>query len=119
MVRVHSVDELTEIFKILLDKNESSLTKALSRIGEEGSGLLVLMRHYEKETDVLELLEILKDPTKATTNKKPTQYLRDYGTGAQIIRSQGIKQIRLITNNPKRKVGLIGYGLEVVENIVL
>ena len=119
LVRVHSVDELTEIFKVLLDKNESSLTKALAKIAEEGSGLLVLMRHHEKETDVLELLEILKDPSKATKNKKPTQYLRDYGTGAQIIRSQGIRKIRLITNNPKRKVGLIGYGLEVVENVVL
>ena len=119
LVRVHSVDELTEIFKVLLDKNESSLTKALAKIAEEDSGLLVLMRHHEKETDVLELLEILKDPSKATKNKKPTQYLRDYGTGAQIIRSQGIRKIKLITNNPDRKVGLIGYGLEVVENVVL
>lgn len=119
LVRVHSVDELTEIFKVLLDKNETSLTKALAKIAEEGSGLLVLMRHHEKETDVLELLEILKDPSKANKNKKPTQYLRDYGTGAQIIRSQGIRQLKLITNNPKRKVGLIGYGLEVVENVVL
>lgn len=119
LVRVHSGDELTEIFKVLLDKNESSLTKALAKIGAEGSGLLVLMRHHEKETDVLELLDILKDPSKANTNKKPTQYLRDYGTGAQIIRAQGIRKIKLITNNPKRKVGLIGYGLEVVENVVL
>ena len=119
LVRVHSVDELTEIFKVLIDKKESSLTKALARIAEEGSGLLVLMRHYEKETDVLELLEILKDPSKATKNKKPTEYLRDYGTGAQIIRSQGIRKLKLITNNPNRKVGLIGYGLEVVGNVEL
>jgi len=119
LVRVHSVDRLTEIFKVLLDKNESSLTKALARIAEEGSGLLVLMQHSEKETDVLKLLDILKDPSQVNTNKKPTQYLRDYGTGAQIIRSQGIKKIRLITNNPDRKVGLIGYGLEVVENVEL
>lgn len=119
LVRVHSVDRMTEIFKVMLDKNESSLTKALAKIAEEGSGLLVLMQHSEKETDILKLLEILKDPSKANTNKKPTQYLRDYGTGAQIIRSQGIRKIRLITNNPSRKVGLIGYGLEVVENVVL
>ena len=119
LVRVHSVDELTEIFKVLLEKNESSLTKALAKIGEADNGLLVLMRHHEKETDVLELLEILNDPSKANKNKKTTQYLRDYGTGAQIIRSQGIRKIKLITNNPKRKVGLIGYGLEVVENVVL
>ncbi|MEM1122435.1 MAG: 3,4-dihydroxy-2-butanone-4-phosphate synthase, partial [Bacteroidota bacterium] len=119
LVRVHSLDRMTEIFKVMLDKNESSLTKALTKIAEEGSGLLVLMQHSEKEKDVLKLLEILKNPSKATDSKKPTYYLRDYGTGAQIIRSQGIKKLRLITNNPDRKVGLIGYGLEVVENVVL
>ncbi|MEM6319290.1 MAG: 3,4-dihydroxy-2-butanone-4-phosphate synthase [Bacteroidota bacterium] len=119
LVRVHSVDRLTEIFKVMLDKKESSLSKALSKIGEEGNGLLVLMRHHEKETDVLDLLKILKDPANAQKFKKPTDYLRDYGTGAQIIRSLGIRKIRLITNNPNRKVGLIGYGLEVVENVEL
>jgi 3,4-dihydroxy 2-butanone 4-phosphate synthase/GTP cyclohydrolase II len=44
---------------------------------------------------------------------------RDYGVGAQIIRDLGIRKLRLITNNPKKRVGLIGYGLEVVENIPL
>jgi 3,4-dihydroxy 2-butanone 4-phosphate synthase/GTP cyclohydrolase II len=119
LVRVHSVDELSEVFKIMLDKNRTSLTKALDLIAKEGNGLLVLMRHSEKETDVLSLIDFLNDPSKAKRNKKPTQYLRDYGTGAQIIRSQGITKIRLITNNPQRKVGLIGYGLEVIENVVL
>ena len=119
LVRVHSVDPNLEIFKVMLDKNEPSITKALKRIAEEGSGLLVLMRHHEKETDVLSLLNILKNPANANKNKKNTQYLRDYGTGAQIIRALGIRQIKLITNNPNRKVGLIGYGLEVVENVEL
>ncbi len=119
LVRVHSVDRLAEIFKLMMDKKPSALTKSLELIAREGSGLLVLMRHNEKESDVLSLLEILKDPTKDKKNKKPTAYLRDYGTGAQIIRSLGITKIRLITNNPKRKIGLIGYGLEVVENVEL
>lgn len=42
---------------------------------------------------------------------------RDYGVGAQILRDLGVKKMRLITNNPKKRVGLIGYGLEVVENV--
>ena len=42
---------------------------------------------------------------------------RDYGVGAQIIRDMGISKLKLITNNPKKRVGLIGYGLEIVENI--
>lgn len=119
LVRVHSVDRTAEIFKIMLDKNDSSLSKALARIATEDAGLLVLMQHHEKETDVLSLLDILKDPSKANQNKRTTNYLRDYGTGAQIIRSQGIRKIKLITNNPNRKVGLIGYGLEVVDNVEL
>ena len=119
LVRVHSLDRLAELFKLILDKNTSALTKSLELIAKEGKGLLVLMRHSEKESDVLYLLEILKDPTKANKNKKSTSYLRDYGTGAQIIRSLGVTKIRLITNNPQRKVGLVGYGLEVVENVEL
>ncbi len=118
LVRVHSIDRTAEIFKIMLDKNESPLSKALARIATEDAGLLVLMQHHEKETDVLSLLDILKNPAKAQ-NKRTTNYLRDYGTGAQIIRSQGIRKIKLITNNPNRKVGLIGYGLEVVGNVEL
>jgi 3,4-dihydroxy 2-butanone 4-phosphate synthase/GTP cyclohydrolase II len=42
---------------------------------------------------------------------------RDYGVGAQILRHLGITKLKLITNNPKKRVGLIGYGLEIVENV--
>jgi 3,4-dihydroxy 2-butanone 4-phosphate synthase/GTP cyclohydrolase II len=44
---------------------------------------------------------------------------RDYGVGAQIIRDLGIKKMRLISNNPKKRTGLVGYGLEIVENVPL
>jgi 3,4-dihydroxy 2-butanone 4-phosphate synthase/GTP cyclohydrolase II len=44
---------------------------------------------------------------------------KDYGIGAQILRDLGIKKIKLITNHPKRRVGLIGYGLEITDNIAL
>jgi 3,4-dihydroxy 2-butanone 4-phosphate synthase/GTP cyclohydrolase II len=44
---------------------------------------------------------------------------RDYGVGAQILRHLGVTKIRLLTNNPKKRVGLIGYGLEIVDNIPL
>ena len=42
---------------------------------------------------------------------------RDYGVGAQILRDLGVKKMRLLTNNPKKRAGLVGYGLEVVENV--
>ena len=44
---------------------------------------------------------------------------RDYGIGAQILRDLGIRKIKLVTSNPKRRIGLIGYGLEIVDNLVL
>jgi 3,4-dihydroxy 2-butanone 4-phosphate synthase/GTP cyclohydrolase II len=44
---------------------------------------------------------------------------RDYGVGAQILRALGAKKLRLLTNNPKKRAGLLGYGLEIVENIPL
>ena len=44
---------------------------------------------------------------------------RDYGVGAQILNDLGVSKMRLITNNPKKRVGLIGYGLEIVENIAI
>ena len=119
LVRVHSLDVNAEIFKVMLDKKDTSLVKAMQLISDAKKGLLVLMRHAEKETNVLELLNVLKDPSVAEKNRKTTNYLRDYGTGAQVVRALGIRKIRLITNNPQRKVGLIGYGLEVVENVEL
>jgi 3,4-dihydroxy 2-butanone 4-phosphate synthase/GTP cyclohydrolase II len=45
--------------------------------------------------------------------------IRDYGVGAQILNDLGVKKMRLMTNNPKKRVGLVGYGLEIVENIPL
>ena len=44
---------------------------------------------------------------------------RDYGVGAQILRKMGVTKMKLITNNPKKRVGLIGYGLEIVENVAI
>ena len=44
---------------------------------------------------------------------------RDYGIGAQILRSLGVRKMRLMTNNPKKRTGLIGYGLEIVENVAI
>ena len=44
---------------------------------------------------------------------------RDYGIGAQILRDLGVSKIKLLTNNPKKRVGLIGYGLEIVDNVAI
>lgn len=121
LVRVHSVDRLTEIFNLSLGKEPAAVERALKMMAEEGKGALVLMRHSEKEKDVLSLVRSLSQSTseKIRQTERHNMTRKDYGTGAQIIRALGISKIRLMTNNPSRKIGLVGYGLEVVENVAL
>jgi len=121
LVRVHSVDRLTEMFNLSLAKEPATVEKALHLIAEEGQGVLILMRHSEKEKNVLELVKSLGKTESENSLKKEREGLnrKDYGTGAQIIRDLGISKIRLMTNNPSKKLGLSGYGLEVVENVGL
>jgi len=121
LVRVHSVDRLTEMFNLALAKEPATVEKTLHLIAEEGQGVLILMRHSEKETNVLELVKNLGKTEPEISLKKEREGLnrKDYGTGAQILRDLGISKIRLMTNNPDKKLGLSGYGLEVVENVGL
>lgn len=121
LVRVHSVDRLTEMFNLSLAKEPATVEKALHLIAEAGKGVLILMRHSEKEKNVLALIKSLGKTETEINQEKEREGLnrKDYGTGAQIIRALGISKIRLMTNNPDKRLGLSGYGLEVVENVGL
>jgi len=122
LVRVHSSTETGEILGTLFENYGQQLQKAVEMIAEEGKGALVYMRHSERPDAIIGWLEDCKlkqqkgeEPEIGETKGDMSQ--RDYGVGAQIIRELGISKIRLLTNNPRRRVGLIGYGLEIVENI--
>lgn len=119
LVRVHSMNRKAEIFKVLLEKEKTTLQKSLEIIARHNKGALVLMQHMDKEKDLLELIESLNPNNKGKANSSSNMSQRDYGVGAQIIRALGISKIKLITNNPKRRIGLIGYGLEIVDNVEL
>lgn len=75
------------------------------------------MRHGEKTESILDKLRSLDN--NPTNNPPASDEQRDFGTGAQILRELGISKIKLITNHTKKRIGLIGYGLEIVENIHL
>jgi 3,4-dihydroxy 2-butanone 4-phosphate synthase/GTP cyclohydrolase II len=75
-----------------------------------GIGLLNKLRAYKLQQDGLDTVE-------ANLQLGFDMDNRDYGIGAQILCDLGISKIRLITNNPKKRIGLMGYGLEIVENI--
>jgi 3,4-dihydroxy 2-butanone 4-phosphate synthase/GTP cyclohydrolase II len=118
LVRVHSAGESADLFDLLTQQHESTLCRALQRISEEGKGVLLYMRHGERHDEFLLQLQDLRQGGAAPSSVRPMDQ-RDYGVGAQMLRDLGVSRLRLLTNSPKKRVGLMGYGLEIVEHVQL
>lgn len=117
LVRVHSECLTGDVFHSQRCECAPQLQSALKRIDEEGSGVLLYMRQ-----DGQGLVNKLKayaqiDQGVDKSDAKPKLDLRDYGVGAQILRDLGVRQMRLLTNNPRKIRGLEGHGIEVVERV--
>lgn len=124
MVRVHSGSEAGDIIGSVLESQGLDIQRAMDLIGKEEKGLLLYMRHSEKGKDIINWMKdftarSLGLPKGESVNGKESMEQRDFGVGAQILRDLGISKMRLIISKERRRIGLIGYGLEVVENIVL
>lgn len=123
LVRVHSSTETGEVLGSLFQDYGIQLHRAIQLIAEEGRGVLLYMRHNEDPDSLLTLLKEYQQERAGEASKeftlKSDMTQRDYGVGAQILRDLELSKIRLITNNPRRRIGLIGYGLEIVENVPL
>ena len=119
-VRVQSSTEPNDILGSLFDNAESDLHQAFETFQREEKGLFLYMHQAEKGHSMLQRLKAYKAQQERDV---PPQYngmdQRDYGVGAQILRDLGVCKIRLITRSTKRRVGLIGYGLEIVDIISL
>jgi 3,4-dihydroxy 2-butanone 4-phosphate synthase / GTP cyclohydrolase II len=117
-VRVQSSTEPNDILGSLFDGAENALHQAFEVIEKQGKGLFLYMYQAEKGYSMLQRLKAYKAQIERDT---PPQYndmdQRDYGVGAQILRDLGVSKIRLITRSKKRRIGLIGYGLEIVDII--
>ena len=117
-VRVLSSTEPNDILGSLFDGADSALHHAFQIIEKEGKGLFLYMYQAEKGHSMLQRLKAYKAQS---ARHVPPQYggmdQRDYGVGAQILHDLGVSKIRLISRSQKRRVGLIGYGLEIVEII--
>ena len=120
MVRMHSQSTMADVFNSLKTGGQNKLKTALGKIQEEGQGILVYLRREEKAHNLVD--EINGNAGKARNSEaasitSSSSNLRIYGIGAQILRALGVHQIRLLTNRPKRIIGLQGYGITVVEQV--
>jgi 3,4-dihydroxy 2-butanone 4-phosphate synthase / GTP cyclohydrolase II len=123
MVRVHSSCVTGDIFGSCRCDCGNQLHHAMRMVDAEGKGVVLYMKQEGRGIGLLNKLKAYKlqeeglDTVEANIKLGFDMDERDYGVGAQILRDLGISKIRLISNNPKKRVGLIGYGLEIVENI--
>ena len=114
LVRVHSGMESSALLNSLLGDSHIALERALQKVDEKGDGVVLYMRHSEKHDDILHHLKSIKKEDKPTSVvTEPGMEQRDFGVGAQILRDLGLGRIVLLSNHPRRRVALDGYGLEI------
>ena len=123
LVRVHSSCVTGDIFGSCRCDCGPQLHRAMEMIEQEGKGVIVYMNQEGRGIGLINKLKAYKlqeqgrDTVEANLDLGFSMDERDYGVGAQILRDLGVTKMRLVSNNPKKRTGLIGYGLEVVENV--
>lgn len=125
LVRVHSSCATGDIFGSYRCDCGPQLHAAMEIVNQAGKGVVLYMNQEGRGIGLLNKLRAYKlqeegyDTVEANHKLGFKMDNRDYGIGAQILRDIGVKKIKLITNNPKKRTGLIGYGLEIVESVAI
>ncbi|MBW2732624.1 MAG: 3,4-dihydroxy-2-butanone-4-phosphate synthase [Deltaproteobacteria bacterium] len=113
LVRVHRANVLTDVLDV--GPHNGKVFQVLRRIEREGAGVLVYV--LPENLNLVAQADEIKNGKRAVDGVDTPPVLRELGLGAQVLRSLGLSKIRLITDNPKRLVGLSGHGLEVVDRV--
>ncbi len=123
LVRMHSSCLTGDIFGSRRCDCGPQLHAAMELVQREGKGVVVYMQQEGRGIGLLNKLKAYKLQEEGADTVEANLMLgfdmdpRDYGVGAQILHDLGIRRMRLLTNNPKKRTGLVGYGLEIVENV--
>jgi 3,4-dihydroxy 2-butanone 4-phosphate synthase/GTP cyclohydrolase II len=123
LVRVHSSCFTGDILGSLRCDCGEQLHKAMQMVEREGKGAILYMNQEGRGIGLLNKLKAYRlqeeglDTVEANLHLGFQMDQRDYGIGAQMLRHLGINKLRLMSNNPKKRVGLVGYGLEIMENV--
>ena len=126
LVRVHSECLTGDVFGSLRCDCGPQLEAALAAVAEEGRGVVLYMRGHEgrgiglvHKLRAYQLQDSGADTVDANLEQGLPADARDYGTGAQILGDLGVRSMRLLTNNPAKRAGLEGYGLEILGRVQL
>lgn len=125
LVRVHSSCVTGDILGSLRCDCGPQLENALEKIEKEGKGVVLYMNQEGRGIGLLNKLKAYKLQEEGLDTVEANEKLgfkpdaRDYGIGAQILRKIGVTKMKLMTNNPTKRTGLVGYGLEIVENVAI
>ena len=119
LVRINSSQTRNDLLSLLMGSNEEEIDKVFSLINKEGKGAVIFINQPAKSTSLLARLKKIKK-SKSKNDKIPRLKMdsRDFGIGAQILHDLSIRKLRVITNSKQKpRVGITGYGLEIVDYV--
>lgn len=125
LTRVHSSTNMGDVVGAIMKNHGKELSNTLEKIAEEGKGVILFLRQHDAKDELIKTIQKLKEQKEGGQDLDPFPHQsestiqRNIGIGAQILSELGLRKLRILTNNPKRRIALKGYNLEIVENVAL